>query len=414
MKKYFPFIAIFFLTTIIFWQTLSLYFVQDDFLFLVAAKEGSLQNALSFILPRSDVVWYRPLSSQYFFFFCMRLFGANPWFYHAVMLLTHAINIVLVFRLSNLLTKNRKTAILASLLYALSANHFITLSWSATYSFILGPTFMLLTLICFFSNMPRRALLFFGLGLLSSEIVVSTIIPLIYWEVAHKKSCNLKALLQTLGPYVFFIGVLVVVRKILFPVSFVDAYQLVFSSGIISLFRFYLIRTIGLPMLIKNSGAETNTIITLLLGLLFTIGIVVCILQRGIKKIFYLEQIHVEPAIILSLCMYLSSLLPFLFLPNHYSPHYLTFAMVGVSLFFSVLLSSYPRIIQFALVACFVSLQFLSVQITYNTHWIVSRAHLAQKLVSERRFLHPVGSEEYFALGANRAAEFFSDSQNSY
>jgi hypothetical protein len=35
------------------------------------------------------------------------------------------------------------------------------------------------------------------------------------------------------------------------------------------------------------------------------------------------------------------------------------------------------------------------------------RAKLAEELIKERKLDHPVGSEEYFALGANKAVEVY-------
>ena len=49
----------------------------------------------------------------------------------------------------------------------------------------------------------------------------------------------------------------------------------------------------------------------------------------------------------------------------------------------------------------FVALQYIGSRLTYDTHWIFKRAEVARNLIRERNISHPVGSEEYFALGAN-------------
>lgn len=110
------------------------------------------------------------------------------------------------------------------------------------------------------------------------------------------------------------------------------------------------------------------------------------------------------------LTVWFAMLVPFLFLTNHVSPHYLSFAWVGgaavTAIGFEEMGKGHFKIYFLGILA-FLLLQFVGSRWTYQTHWIFQRAEMAKRLVGENYLLHPVGSEEYFSLGAGAAAEVF-------
>ncbi|MCM8787409.1 MAG: hypothetical protein NC935_05070 [Candidatus Omnitrophica bacterium] len=392
LKKNFPLVFIILTSFLIFSPVVPLYFFQDDFFLLTISRINNIRDFLRFFIPANGVIWYRPLSSQVFFFIGQNLFGLNPFPYHLVMLLTHLLNIYLVFLFTKKLCKNEKIVLVASFIYGVSSVHFITLAWLATYSFILGPTFVLLTLLYYLKKKYKSSLLFFVFGFLTSEVVIWTLIPLTFITAVYQKS-RVK-----LVPFLIAVLAVIFVRNVLFPVRYVEAYSIIINPlNMFSLFKFYLYRTVGIPMLIKSMP---NNLFKFIILLLSAIVILIPIISLFHKKTN-------SKLLLLSLAIYISFLSIFLFLPFHYSPHYLTFSLIGVSLFLGLIISSSARPIQAIFIISYFILQAVTVKLTYDTHWVVKRARLAKKLVQEGNLVHPVGSEKYISLGAGKAAEVF-------
>ena len=65
------------------------------------------------------------------------------------------------------------------------------------------------------------------------------------------------------------------------------------------------------------------------------------------------------------------------------------------------------KLLKVGVVLLFLLIQGIGIFWTYNTHWIFQRAILAKTLVEKKSYFHEVGSEEYFSLGANTAAEVY-------
>lgn len=400
MTKKFTLILILIIAFLVFSPLLFLYFFQDDFFLLMISQANSFGDFLRFLIPASGVVWYRPLSSQVFFFILRSLFGLNPFPYHLLILITHIFNIYLVFLFAKEVTKNEKMSLLASFIYGVSSVHFITIAWLSTYSFILGPTFVLLTLLYYLRKKYKKSLLFFILGLLTSEVVIWTVIPLLMITVIYQKLRDVKKIFLKLLPFLLAILVLILVRNVLFPVGYVEAYSIIINPlNMFSLFKFYFYRIVGIPMLIKNMPYNLFKIIILSLSaIVILIPLVLTIYKKTRLKLLLL----------LSLILYISFLSIFLVLPYHYSPHYLTFALIGVALFIGVTLTSSSKLIQGIFIISYFALQLITVKLTYDTHWVIKRAHLAKKLVEEGSLIHPVSSEEYISLGAGMAFELFN------
>lgn len=399
MKKFLWLSLIFSISFILFYPLLFLYFVQDDFFLLTISKAYNLTDFLRFFVPATGVVWYRPLSSQIFFFICQSLFGLNPLPYHLLMMLTHLLNIYLVFLFAREISKKENFALISSFIYGVSSVHFITLAWLSTYSFILGPTFVLLTILCYLRKKYYKSLLFFVLGLLTSEVVIWTVIPLFIIELIYHKSRLSTAAFSRLPPFLLTLVVLFFVRNVLFPVEYVNAYSLVINPLVsFSLLKFYFYRTVGIPMLIKNMPNNSFKIIILSLS---TAVILIQLFNAFFKR-------HSLKLLLLSLIIYISFLSIFLVLPNHYSPHYLSFALIGAALFSGLTILTSNKLIQSIFIIFYFSLQVITIKLTYDTHWIISRAFMAKQLVSENSLIHPVSSEEYISLGAGKAFELFS------
>ena len=200
------------------------------------------------------------------------------------------------------------------------------------------------------------------------------------------------------------------VRFWLFPSQVpTSLYHTAFLSEFLTTFKFYMFRLVGIPLFINSMpfGMKVAAIIftVFLCGAMVTGAFLSKNLSLQEKKsAWFFGSFGIV------------GLLPFLFFPFHVAPHYLSFALLGSAPIFAILLiQSRERIKQrlksyylIVIVACFIVLQIIGSAWTYQTHWIFKRAILAKKLVGERNLTHLVGSEEYFALGADAAIKVFT------
>lgn len=394
LKRLLP-LTIYLIPLFIFLPFLKLYFVQDDFFLLSVSRVNTILDFFRFFIPRSDVVWFRPLSSEVFFFFSRLVFGFHPFYYHLVIFLTHLFNGYLLSVLSGQIIGNKTSGRLAAFFYVTNASLAVALGWGATYSFILGVTFILLTLISLLKSRDRWAIIFHFLGVLSSEVVSLNCLIILILCLAKKNKINRGIIVY----FLISVGILIW-RYVLFPVQTAGSdYQLFMNYGFFSQLRFYFFRFFGLPMLLRNKDPLNSLLLAGFTILLIVMGLV-------IHKIWRNKLIKRQWVIPVSIIIVY--LLPFLFLNQHIAPHYLSFSLTGFCIILGIIFSQMENTDKYLIwtfIIIYLLIQIISSKLTYNTHWLVKRAQLAQELIDKKIYGAPVGSEEYFALGANRAGE---------
>lgn len=397
---------LFFLVVILLWYfpSLTMYFAQDDF-WLIKVSRVEWNEWWKLFIPASDAVWYRPLSSQFFFSAGQFLFSLNPFPLHVIILMTHAGSMFVLYKLMRLTGRSLLFGIVAALIFGLHQLHTVSVSWLATYSFVLTPFLLLLLLYFYHARSMSKMFVCFVLAALSSEVALTFPAVLFIHERAWSKSNFFKYV-----PYVLVVLIIVWLRWIVYP-SYVSSslYQLGLSTQLFSLGKFYLLRLLGVPLGVPLMPIEWQFVsvwLSILLALIIAAGIV-----RKLKSVEK-EKKWIE----LFLLVGLWGALPFLLLPEHAAPYYLSFALIGL-VPLGVYYSQYvPAKFSFinktmwmtALISAFLILNLLGTYWTYSTHWIFQRAKLAKQLVNENKLIHPVGSEEYFSLGAGAAAEVFN------
>ncbi len=107
------------LTLALYWPALRVFFSLDDFRFLLRAA-GFEDYPDSF---------RRLVSIRLFFGAAWRLFGTNPWPYHLVVLVLHALNAWLIYVLSLRLGLKQIAACAASILFIATPAAFLPLHW---------------------------------------------------------------------------------------------------------------------------------------------------------------------------------------------------------------------------------------------------------------------------------------------
>jgi len=391
-------IVLLLLPMVIFFPSLTIFFVQDDFFLLSISQAHTVTEFLQFFVPLKQTVWYRPISSQVFFFIDRFVFGLHPFPFHIVVILMHIYTTILIYKLVILITKNKSAAIWAAFFYGTAQIHTIALAWLSAYSFVLGPLCLVMALDYFISKKYIKTYITFIIGLLSSELLFIFPLVIISYQLITYKHLKLKPLV----PLFLIIGLTFSLRFIFFPTQITThLYSFQISAQIITTSKFYFLRLLGLPFF--TSGLPS---------VLKFISILLVIILTGIF-VFFLKYLKKEPKSLNYLGFFITwallGLLPFLFLTDHTAPHYLSFAYIGVSICLGLLVSIYPgkKILSLrtAGLLTYLIIQVIGARWTYQTHWLFQRARLAQKLVEKKQLIHPIGSEEYFSLGANSAAE---------
>ena len=113
---------------------LHLYFLSDDFTLLhrYQSIKAVFQGSVSYHI--------NPVPQFFVFYLGYWFAGLNPFYYHALTLLLHSINVLLVFKLTHTLLHNKWTSMTAGLLFAVYFMNYEVVYW------ITGVFYLLLTL----------------------------------------------------------------------------------------------------------------------------------------------------------------------------------------------------------------------------------------------------------------------------
>lgn len=391
----------------------AIFFAQDDFFLLAISRARTFSEWIAFFIPRSDVVWYRPLSQQFFFGFTQSLAGLNPVVFHNLLLGTHVLNSLLLFAFIFYLTKRSIASVLGTIVYLFHSLHFLSLAWPAAYGFLLGPTFFLLTFNGFIRwvKCSQGKWLFFTwvafcLSILTVE--VNLFLPLLLCLIViffpTRDNNQRKIIVINLGLFFGLSISLILFRTVIFKPQHVGE-QYIFSLGqyLIPTIWWYSLRLLGLVQSYRLADQLNFYGLAVGFYLFITMGLVIPTWR--IVSLREWNKLHT-----LSLCIIIIGMVPFLLLPEHRSPHYLSFSAIGLSLYFSLCIIAVKEqyFISCLMVTIIIFISFLSFMTEFKTHWIIKRSMLARALISSGVYTVPTVSEAYFALGANYAQKVYT------
>lgn len=388
-----------------FYHSLIVYFVQDDFLLLKLSQISRPADFLAFFVPFAQNVWYRPLSTEVFFFFGRTLFGLSPLPWHIVVLLTHVATAYLLMKVTENITQNKNITRLTAVIYTFHQLHTVSLSWLATYSFILGPLWLILTLYFYIKRKPTLSFLAAFAGVLTTEVLI--IIPLVL--ALYQRTIERRIRLTLLIPSGVMSAIVLWLRFLVFPAQQTsELYQIAVNGSSVGVLKFYLLRLLGFPLAIDAMPGLTK-IIAYVLGVLFVLVILLD------SYLTIKARAKLSPVLTFFIGTFILGLMPFLLLPAHVAPYYLSFALLGAAPLFAYAMLSGSNSLSnkkikwyfIGTMLVYLVLQYVGTTWTYNSHWIFHRAILAKNLVAQRQLIQPVGSEGYFALGADSAAKYF-------
>lgn len=393
------------LSAFIYRTSISSYFFQDDWFSLSISKVGNIADFFRLFIPRSDVIYYRPLGMQVPFFLLRTFFGINPTPFHVITMVTHMVNIFLVFFLIRLLKRDDGIAFLCAFMYGVSTVHYIPAFWFATYAFVLGPAFFLSSFALFVMFWQKQktkyyvlSIILFILGLFTNEIVMLLPIVLLFYQFYASK-----IEIKKLSPYFTGAVLLIVARFMVFPPPINGAYQLGLGKELASNLRAYLLWSFNWPeemkaqftnLLMVNPvfikeffGYFAAFIVTFAIDItLFYVLPLIFIVRKKSKELFKLA--------VFCGAWFIIGLLPVLFFTGHSFAYYLPISLVGLlflsnSLFkyFLEMLDKHNRymslfVITILIVSWIISSVF-TIDFNSKIHWAPRRAQLSELLVEQ-------------------------------
>jgi protein O-mannosyl-transferase len=156
------------------------------------------------------------IATQYHFF------GLNPTGYHAVNLLLHLLNVILVFYSVFLLSDKMGVALIASLLFGIHPLHVESVAWAAELKDLLYTFFFLMSYIFYLKYTKTSktifyiiALLVFSVSLLSKAMAASLPVLLLLTDYFKGRKINIKIILEKVPFFVLalFFGIVALLAQ---------------------------------------------------------------------------------------------------------------------------------------------------------------------------------------------------------
>lgn len=405
MSKIKIYFALLFATIIAYFGSIKYGFSQDDWYFLYISVAHNLGDIINFFNPwaQSGFAFYRPLGTQLYYYVSRFIFGLqqSPYGMHIFMLLIQSLSAYNVYRLANKITKDNFLSILASVVYATSSVHFLSLYYIAATQQLMAALFALLAINDFLENRNIRSAIWFSLGLLSKEVAIVAPIIMILATLKIEGKLNLLKLVKRLFP-VGMVGLLYVAFRLFGGLHIQSEYNLLLNSSVLSTLRWYLLFGYGAPEELVRYGLPrmainfTNFIhdygwqgiVTGFTPVIFSIYAIWRAKQNWIYVIWWFV-----------------ALLPVMFLANHRYPHYVDLALVPMIL---LLLENNTRRTQVILGIFLVFVSLVSINLSEISHWTVLRAVMSESAIKVINSQGYCKSNNWNVMGINDSAKQLS------
>lgn len=383
-------------------------FFQDDWFTLYISRVNNYLSFLQFFVPRSDVIYYRPLGMQVYFFIMQNIFGLNATAFHFMNFVVHFLNIILIYITAKRISLSTYIAATTATFYGLASYHFITFYWSSTFPFLLGQTWYLLCILTYLSyrQTHRRSFflvsfLLFFIGLLTSEFLVTLPIILLLSEIIFhgKKASYLEPVILAVAlvPYFFL-------RFFISRVPLDESYAPRLTA-IVTTLRTYLFWILNWPEEISNQfvgplslNQDFSKDFSELVSLL-AFSSIVLIISLAFAYLRMVKSKAQSRCFLFGILWFSITLSPLLFFPEHKFPYYLAIPSMGLYFSWAVLLSGFvtkhrdrllsQRNVTMILIILWFISSLASTRFSQLTHWAAKRSRITKVLLGEIKERHP-------------------------
>lgn len=379
-------LVLFLIIIIFFGQLLFFNFSQDDFYCLLISKANSVKDFLIFFTPEhsfitSKYIFYRPLSTQFYFGVMQKIVGLNPFYFHFASLIVHLFNTLLVYKLTKEFTKNEKISYLSAFVYGINQTLTISIGWASNIQELMVTTFILLGIILFKRKQDLFSLISFILALLSKETAITFPITLFLIIIFFDKKKDLRRIIPFAVILVFYL------YMHFFKFNFVESesYSLIVNFQVINTLKWYVWWALGLPEMFLDYIGPRFSVLPQLWKMFFKESVVIfsmfillnlTIITALIYKLKNINKVNLKVPVFF-LLFYFIFLLPILFFPQNKYPYHETTALVGISIFMGLLIGKSSKYLITGFVIFFAVLNYNSILLTVKTNPITSRAKVA-------------------------------------
>lgn len=399
-------LAVFLVSTALFFPTFSYFFSQDDFFHLKMSNARNLTDVLLFFSPQNPFgyTFYRPLTVQTFLFLARSFFGLNPLPFRLIIFLFFLSNVYLTYKLVGELSSNKRAGLGAAFLYGASSLHFATLSYISTFVDI-GAAFFFFMAIFFYLKEKKISLLFFILSLLSFETALCLPAVILAIEFfGNKKFKRTTAYFSILFLYVFF-------RLFVFELPQDRVYSFIPSlKSVLNSVAWYGFWSAGMPEnftdFIGSGFRPTERFFEVFgwQGYAIIFGGMFTLLSLAFGSLKLLKGRKDRNFMAIFLFWFFAGLAPFIFWPQHKFVYYLEISLLGFCGLLSLSISKLSKLHCSLVILIFLLTSIISVDFYKRNYWTVTRAKIAQNTLKEIREKYPTlpeGSVLYFKNDQN-------------
>lgn len=402
ISKYLFLIFLILLIIVFFWKALFFNFVTDDFQHLFNSRIANWTDFINFLtfkhsLETSNYLFYRPLTTQFYYAASKQIFGLHPFFFHLIALIFHMLNTILVYNFAKNFTKGKFSPVLAAGIFGLNPGNVVAIGWAAAFQEIGVTFFILISSYSFMSYLKSKknyfwflSVITFLLALLSKEesIMIPFVLTLIV--VLFGKTRQIIKLI----PFYTLLLIYLYMHFVKYKFVPTDGYSLTFSFQTINNLRWYLWWSLGFPEVMTDFIGSRLTILPQLwinfpaiavpvISLFSFVGfslIIIAILsiRKSVRSL-------INKSVVVSLCFYLPFLLPVLFFTQRYAYRQIP-SLIGLSLIIVILIENFYYLYKgksiYLIVAIFlvlITLFKISVNINLDKNFIFLRSKHSEK-----------------------------------
>src|SRR3989344_9493147 len=237
----------------LFQSSLNYYFFQDDFFNLRISKAENFINLINFFKFNNDIVGYRPITLQTYFFSLSSLFGLNPFAFRIINYIFFIASFFLIIEVSKKIFRNKLISIISASLWILSSIHFTAITWISAAWTIIGTFFWLLTSLLFLKFLEKKGIIFYSLSLIVFLITIGSFEFSVTWPVIFGfyyflvLGNSLMKSLKILAPFILVSFIYIILRLFFIKIPQITEYQLSFNQELIKALLWYFLWTFNIP-----------------------------------------------------------------------------------------------------------------------------------------------------------------------
>src|SRR3989344_4911090 len=339
-------LIIFFISFALYHSSLNYYFFQDDFFEINISKAQNLGQYLEFFKFRDDIIAYRPISLQNYFFLSLKIFGFDPSGFRVLTFALLFSSAILLIVLVKKITGNIWIGFLSAFFWLTSSIHFMAITWIAAAYNITGTFFWLLTSLLFLKFLERKRIIFYALSLIVFLITIGSFEFSVTWPVIFGfyyflvLGNSLMKSLKILAHFILVSFIYIILRLFFIKIPQITEYQLSFNQELIKALLWYFLWTFNIPEEFKKQVVNNLIVFNSKFLLEFWPLVVknfigaIWIVALGIGlPIFYLlkQRLHLNIRLLtFALFWFVAGISPVLILPNHTFTMYLTLSSMGI------------------------------------------------------------------------------------